>query len=162
MDNITIFRHKCFFRPLRNPIAPTMLSHLNKLQNVDLIHIHNEHSFSSFMAIFLKYYTKKPLVITCHGQLRFNNDFKDKFEWLYSRTFGRVIFNSADKIIALSNSDKEYISSLKVNSNKIKIIPNAIDFSKFSKETDSNYNRFLDTFDLDNKIVILFVGPLIK
>lgn len=162
-EGIQILRHKCFFRPLRNPITPTMLKRFNQLKDFDLIHIHNEHSFSSNVAAIFKYHTKKPLVITCHGQLKFNNYFKDGFELLYNRTFGRFVFNKTDRIIALSNSDKEYISSLGVNSKKIHVIPNAVDLSNFSMEIDSaNYNNFINTFGLKNKKVILFVGPLIR
>lgn len=162
-EGINIIRHKCLFRPLRNPISPSILMEFNRLDNFDIIHAHNEHSFSSNIAVFFKYYTKKPLIITCHGQLRFNNDINDYFESKYNRSIGRLIFNSSDRIIALSQSDKKYVSSINIDSNKINIIPNAIDFLKFSKEISSiNYNFFVNKYKLGNKKVVLFVGSIIK
>lgn len=161
MESIQVLRHTCIMRPLRNPIAPGMLADKNIVSDCDVIHTHNEHSFASMVACRYKTDLDKPLMITCHGQLKFGNMIADNFEKSYSRKFGKDIFNCADKIIALSSSDKEYISSLNVNSGKISILPNAVDTDMLSR-LDEEVGGAQLLQGCDNKKVVLFTGPVIR
>jgi len=131
-NDIEVHRFEIIGRPLRNPIAPGLLfSIIKEMEDFDVVHAHNEHGFTTLLCALVKTVKgKTPLIISCHGQLKFNNLLKDFIEHIYSRFLGTMIFESADAIIALSPSDKRYISSFGINQRKVKVIPNAVDPSK--------------------------------
>ena len=168
IDGITVERRKCLMRPLRNPIAPGMLRLGKKIKEYDVIHTHNEHSFAAMVAAYLRKRTDVPLILTCHGQLRFGSKMADYFERVYSRIIGRGIFKAADRIISLSSSDLNYISSLGLDPKKISILPNAIDpeelfkIGSSSSMIDSSRSSFLKKYSLAGKRIIMFVGPVIQ
>jgi len=162
MDGITIERHKCLARPFRNPITPTFLTLGKKIKKFDVVHTHNEHSFAAMVAAYLRRKTDVPLILTCHGQLRFGNFFVDAFERTYSKSIGRMIFEISDHIVTLSASDKQYVSSLGIDSKKISIITNAIEPSELEKFYSGDLESFRRKCNLDEKRVVLFVGPVIK
>lgn len=166
IDGITIKRYKCLARPLGNPLTPGMLLLGNEIKKFDIVHTHNEHSFAAMVAAYIRRRTDVPLILTCHGQLIFGSKMADYFEKVYSRIIGRGIFKAADRIISLSSSDLNYISSLGIDSKKISILPNAIDPEELFKldsgtfEADNPKNSFLQ--GLNGKRIILFVGPVIQ
>lgn len=166
MDGITIERHKCLARPFRNPITPTFLTLGKKIKKFDVVHTHNEHSFAAMVAAYLRRKTDVPLILTCHGQLIFGSKMTDCFERAYSRIIGRAIFKAADRIISLSSSDLDYISSLGIDPKKISMLPNAIDPGELFKmdsgtfKADNPRNSFLQ--GLNGKRIIMFVGPVIQ
>jgi len=163
INDIEVHRFEIIGRPLRNPIAASLLfSLIKKIEHFDVIHAHNEHGFTTLLCALVKTLRKKkPLIITCHGQLKFNNMLKDFIERIYSRFLGTVIFKSADAIIALSPSDKRYISSFGVNQSKVKVIPNAIDPLKFPAFQRLN-SALLRENGFKGKRLVLSVGPIIK
>lgn len=166
IDGITIKRYKCLARPLRNPLTPSMLLLGNEIKKFDIVHTHNEHSFAAMVAAYLRRRIDVPLILTCHGQLIFGSKTADYFERVYSRIIGRRIFKAADRIISLSSSDLNYISSLGIDLKKISILPNAIDMEELFKidsgsfEANNPKNSFLQR--LNGKRIIMFVGPVIQ
>jgi glycosyltransferase involved in cell wall biosynthesis len=118
------------------------------------------------VAAYLRKRTDVPLILTCHGQLISGSKTADYFERVYSRIIGRRIFKAADRIISLSSSDLNYISSFGVDSKKISILPNAIDPEELFKmdsvsfEANNPKNSFLQ--GLNGKRIIMFVGPVIQ
>jgi glycosyltransferase involved in cell wall biosynthesis len=161
IENISVQRFNMVSAPLNNPISIDFLHAFNKMKSFDIIHIHNEHSFVSFITCLYNIFLKKPIVLTCHGQLKFGSSFKDLFETFYSKTIGRFIFNSATKIISLSEDDKKYIASFGINDNKIYILPNAIDIEYLDKCVSNLeiYNELRGKF-VDKRLV-LYVGRII-
>lgn len=161
INGIDVHRFNIIAAPLNNPLSIEFLSISHRLKSFDVIHIHNEHSFSSFIIYLYNIYYKKPIVLTCHGQLIFGSPLKDWFEKVYSRTIGKLIFNSATKIIALSNEDKEYISSLGVEKNKISVLPNAIEIDYLDKNGSNKESNIKVIEKFVNRRLILFVGRII-
>jgi glycosyltransferase involved in cell wall biosynthesis len=163
IDGIRVRRFRIFGRPLRNPIVPSLLfSIIREIEDFDVIHAHNEHGFSTLICTLVKTVKgKKPLIITCHGQLKFNTALKDFIERMYSRSLGVMIFKSADVIIALSPSDKRYILSFGVNEGKVRVIPNAINLQKLLAFKRSDLALFRE-IGFEGKRLVLFVGPIIK
>ncbi|KKG09295.1 glycosyltransferase family 4 protein [Methanosarcina sp. 2.H.A.1B.4] len=161
IEKIPVHRFNMISAPLNNPISIDFLNAFNKMKSFDVIHIHNEHSFVSLMTCLYNTVLKKPIVLTCHGQLKFGSSFKDLFEKLYSKTIGRFIFNSATKIIALSEDDKNYIAGFGINDDKILILPNAIDVDYLETCVSNSeiYNELRSKF-VDKKLV-LYVGRII-
>jgi glycosyltransferase involved in cell wall biosynthesis len=161
IENIPVHRFNIISAPLNNPLSIDFLNAFNKMKHFDVIHIHNEHSFVSFMTCLYNIFLKKPIILTCHGQLKFDSLFKDLFEKLYSKTIGKYVFSSATKIIALSEDDRNYISGLGINKNKILVLPNAIDVD-YLERCASNleiYSELQTKFI--NKRLVLYVGRLI-
>jgi glycosyltransferase involved in cell wall biosynthesis len=159
IDGISIKRYDINLRILRNPISFKYFEIANIIHRYDLVHIHNEHSFSSLVVSRLKKRDRFPLLITIHGQLKFGNPFYDTFEKFYSKIYGRRIFDQCDGIVTLSQSDKQYIESFNpLCSNKISVLPNAIDH----RSIDDNSKNDKNTLKNSNYIQIIYVGQLIK
>lgn len=161
---ILVSRYPCFARPLRNPIVPKLLSPEEDISDYDIIHTHNEHSFAAMAAARISKKKGIPLVVTCHGQLRFGNPLYDSIERLYNQSLGKLVFEKADAVVALSSSDRDYISSFGIDKDKITIIPNAIDPSKLDRyhfESDE-LESFKEWYGLSGKQIVLFVGQIIQ
>ncbi|MFX0138041.1 MAG: glycosyltransferase family 4 protein [Candidatus Hodarchaeota archaeon] len=162
-DGISIERYKCLIRPLRNPITPNFLTFSKKIKEYDIVHTHNEHSFAAMVTAYFRRKNDIPLVLTCHGQLKFGSYFGDLFERAYSKSVGLKIFDTVDVICVNSIMDKDYLLSLDQNLlNKIKVLSNAIDpefFEILSSETIRDER--VDIIKIKSKI-ILYVGRLIK
>lgn len=163
-NGIKIFRYFCLGTILRNPITPGFIFLKSKIESHDIVHIHNEHSTSAFLAAVYRLHTNVPLVVTCHGQLKFGDSIKNFIEKIYSRLFGKMIFKISDLIIALSESDKKYIISLGIPSKKIKVMPNAIDIYQYQSGQikDIEFHNFKNKYNLSDKKIVLFVGQIIK
>jgi glycosyltransferase involved in cell wall biosynthesis len=157
IQEIDVFRFKMIFNPLNNPICPGFFNIYKKIRDFDIIHVHNEHSFVTLITYLINLFLKKPIVLTCHGQLRFDNYWKDLFEKIYSRTVGKFIFDNIDKVAALSDSDKKYLISIGVDPVKIVIIPNAINHEYLD---NISYNKKMQ--EKNDEKILLYVGVLIK
>ncbi|MCD4664757.1 MAG: glycosyltransferase family 4 protein, partial [Bacteroidales bacterium] len=159
---ITLERNNDLVRLLRNPITPGLFKIKDYTQDFDIVHVHNEHSFSAMVAAFLKSKNNFPLILTNHGQLRFDSFFADLVEKIYAKSIGKIIFRRADRIVALSLSDANYISSFGKKCEKISILPNAIDSTEFASYADKQNTDFLKKYKLDGKKIVLFVGQIIQ
>jgi glycosyltransferase involved in cell wall biosynthesis len=164
IDGINITRHKCLARPLRNPIVPGFFKNNKNFKEYDIIQTHNEHSISALAAAYIKRKYNLPLVLTCHGQLKFGNFFSDNFEKLYSRNIGKILFGISDCIVVLSESDKKYVSSFNINFGKIAVIPNAIDSNQLEHIIIDKWDpeAFSLGYDHEQNPKVLFVGPVIR
>lgn len=159
VDGIKIRRFDVIGRPLNNPISPTLFFHLLKhCKHFDIIHTHNEHAAPSLCCAIAKSHRNFPLVVTCHGQLKFDDFAKDLIETVYSKTLGARILRKADKIITLSDSDRKYIHSLGVPREKIKLIPNGVDLAEYNFRHNDPPRGMI----FEGKRIVLFVGPLLK
>lgn len=158
IQGVEIRRFEILCRPFNNPISPTLFFNIIKYcKDFDIIHCHNEHALVSQYCLLAKLNYGIPLIITCHGQLRFNHPLKDLIERMYSKTFGAVLLRWADRVITISQSDKKYIQSLGVPLENIRIIPNGVNPNFYcSKQLD-----LPEDLVFKGKI-ILFVGPVIK
>ena len=166
-DGIIIERHDLLLRPLRNPIIPKLFFSKHMMDEFDIIHIHNEHSFSSMLTANFRKQIHTPVVLTCHGQLIFGNNMQDSLENIYSKTVGKKIFSAVDSIVVNSEMDTEYILSINPEvSGKVNILHNAVDpgfFNHISKtiSEDAIQNKIKVKIK-GSKKVILFVGQLIR
>jgi glycosyltransferase involved in cell wall biosynthesis len=127
-DGIQVFRFRTVLRLFRNPITPGMIFPPRQIRDFDLIHAHNEHGFSSNAAVLLKRLSRKPLVLTSHGNLVYGSRIPDAACSVYEATFGRIVFGQADRITVATPSEKERIvAESGVPREKIEVIPVGID-----------------------------------
>jgi polysaccharide biosynthesis protein PslH len=66
--------------------------------------------------------------------------------------------NISDSIFVVSERDKKHLVSLGVPEHKIETIPNSVEINRFSKS--SNNNKIRNQYQLENKTILLFHGPL--
>jgi glycosyltransferase involved in cell wall biosynthesis len=159
-DGLDVYRFNMLFCPLNNPISLEFLKTYRNLKNYDVINVHNEHSFLSFITILYKFVHKKPIVLTHHGQLKFGLYYKDIFERFYERTIGKLLFNSVEMIAANSEADKDFIASLGVNGDKIKVLHNAINPESLMLHKEMKIENLNP--ESSNKKIVLFVGRIIE
>ena len=68
----------------------------------------------------------------------------------------KKIFKDADIIVTVSSFLKEYIENLGTESQKVYLIPNAVNIEEFKLDTDVSWVR--DKFGLNGQVIIGFVG----
>ena len=167
MDGILVRRLRCIGEPLRNPLVPSIFLLLDELKKFDIIHIHNVYSFTALTFPLLKMFCKIPIVLTHHGQLMFGEPMKDICVKIYEKSAKKVILNSVDKTVALSESDARYVSQhsdapahrrASTPPRRVVTIPNGYDGNKFHP-MDTRECRGVLGLPLDKKL-ILNVGRL--
>lgn len=123
----------------------------NKLKNeeFDVIHTHIPTPWSADISRMISKKKDKPLILTYHNDL-IKKGFANIIASLYSSTFLKILLNQADKIIITQPEYINYSKYLKKYKNKIVVIPNAIDISKFkniSTKKENNSIFFLSVLD---------------
>lgn len=127
-----------------------LLPHLYK-EKFDIIDVTAFPYFSCFTVKLVSIFRKTPMIITWHEVWR-------DYWYEYIGTvgfFGKIIEAITSKLtsksIVVSNTTKNNLKSLGIDSKNIHIIPNGIDLRKI-----------IDTKPSDNKCDIIFIGRLIK
>lgn len=123
-----------------------MLKELRESQ-FDIVHGHNYHAFP---LLFSRYATKKKFIVTPHYHRHGVTLFRDMLIKLY-KPFGKKIFQEADRVIAVSNYEKDLlIEDFQINGDKVTVIPNGVNLEEF---------RGLKKEERDHK-TILYVARL--
>lgn len=162
-DGFAIFRFPCLARPMRNPIAPHMVRLDKVIDSYDVIHAHNEHTASTYIAWRLAKKHNIPLVITCHGQLKFGNMLLDMVEKSYSKMIASRILKDASAVCALSPKDREYLLSLgRLDPSRVEIVSNAIDPDQLNREEGAELREEVRNICDSDGRKVLFVGRLSK
>lgn len=126
-----------------------IFSYLEK-KEFDIIHTHNYHSFPAFFASLAK--KDRKFIFTPHYHGAGSTTFRDFLNKPY-KLFGSMIFKRAEKVISVSNYEKQLIKKdFCAPEVKIELIPNGIALKAI---------REAKSFDIDNK-VILYIGRLEK
>ncbi len=91
------------------------------------------HNYRSFQNIAVAHYAKKsgvPYVLQAHGSLPKIMG-KQRLKWLYDVLFGYRLLKNASKVIALTPFEAQQYIDFGVPEEKIEIIPNGIDLSRY-------------------------------
>lgn len=159
LEGIDIKRFNFVCRPLNNAISPSIFVKLVKHRcDFDVIHCHNEHAAVSQYCALTRPLSRIPLIITCHGLLRFDHPAKDLFERAYSKSMGARLLRRANKVITISDSDRKYVNSFNVPLERIEVIPNGVDVNQYNYQVRDPPEKM----SFEGKRVILFVGPVIR
>jgi glycosyltransferase involved in cell wall biosynthesis len=147
-DGVRVIRFRTLVRLFRNPVTPGMLFLPSEVGDFDLIHAHNEHAFSSDAAVLLKHSSRKPLVLTSHGNLVFGSRIPDAVRRLYYATIGKAVFRQADRITVATPSERERImADAGIRRGKIEVLPVGIDLQY--------WNSFLPRAELPSALRLL-------
>jgi glycosyltransferase involved in cell wall biosynthesis len=114
-------------------------------RDFDIIHAHNYHAFPAFFAALAK--KRSRFIFTPHYHGMSENRIRNLMLKPY-KLFGSRIFEAADKIISVSNFERELIMR-DFGVQKIDVIPNGVDLTRIKRSVP---------FDLQDSI--LYVGRL--
>jgi glycosyltransferase involved in cell wall biosynthesis len=132
------------------------ISHL--ISEADIVQI--EHQASGLLLIpFIRKVLKKPVVVDCH----------DVFQALrvkHTSTLRRIIetfleklaYRSADLLLTVSETEKEFLISNGFNEAKIQVVPNGVDTKLF--ERSSGQSDIRKKYGLEGYRIVVFVGNL--
>lgn len=146
-NGFKIIRTKSTFADKLYGLSPDVFFYLKKNikeLNPDIVHIHDYNSLFSMELIYLirKLDSEVPIIFSPHLGIFSHDTFAGKyFWWFYNRLMRSSILKIPDIIISSSNYEANNLyNCLKINNEKIRIIPHGIDYIlpreelKFRKE----------------------------
>ncbi len=145
---------------MRNPLVFGFLNEIDFIKKFDIIHAHDEHAFTTNIVALARRKHGKPLIVHSHGLFYPENAFEALAIHIYNKTLGKWSLENADRIIALSGNDAEFIEKLGIEEKKIRVVPNAIDPADYEFNID-NYD-FIEKYGLNGWRIVLYVGAIIK
>ncbi len=160
VDGIKIYRFKPIFQFWMHMVNPSMFIFLLKnCHKYDVVHAHAYMGAESDMAALICKLRNIPFIFTAHDLLSNQSEVINILKNGYDRTIGKFTLKTAKKLIALTEENKKQYELLRIQENKIKIIPNGVDYEIFDGLIRSEDS--LKKIGNPDK-VILFVGRLLK
>jgi glycosyltransferase involved in cell wall biosynthesis len=169
VKNIRIFEVKPWVTLYKLPhtvsLVPSKIYEIAKQQDIDIMHLLNDLSTNAAFASFTSSLTDIPFVYTIQGPgTKLGHPLVDAIIWAYHQTVERWIVNRAKKVILLSKSLMPTAEELKVEKNRMAVIPSGIDAMYFSSqrpEVKEKAERLKDELNIDGKSVVIgYVGRL--
>jgi len=137
-------------------IIPALQKNLNKF---DVVHVHSCMSFQSFLTSIFAKRNKVPYVLQAHGSVPQS---QERFlKSIYDGLFSFQMLRNASKVIALSQREAQQYKDVGVPEEKIEIIPNGIDMSRYGDLPRKGSFRKKFSISDDEKIV-LYLGRIHK
>ena len=122
---------------------PGILIYLMREQ-YDLIHVHGLRKNESYIALFVGWLRKKPVVLTTHNPFPTwsRSNMSDLLIKLHDMTAGKILVKKFSKIITLVPSEKQKLTNdFRVSSKKIQEIPNAVEELFFTTGKDTAFYK---------------------
>jgi glycosyltransferase involved in cell wall biosynthesis len=118
--------------PYAIPQITSLKTFLESVKSSDIIHVHGHPYLSSFLAAKIAKKYSKPLVLTQHNTfIEYGSSLWDHVEWLNDYAIGKQVLKEADKIVVVSNATGNYVLSLGADPEKIRVLHNGVDVSRF-------------------------------
>lgn len=159
-ENLEIKAFDSFVDLSEAPIVPLMLPAIAQA-DLDVIHVHEYFQFCSFYGALVARLRKMPLILTQHGYYHPENVTKRTAIRFSEISYGRFVWESAGRIIAIANSTKDFLTgTIGIDAEKIEVIPTGVDTCCFSPSTAIDERAVPHV--LIGRKVILFVGRLVR
>jgi glycosyltransferase involved in cell wall biosynthesis len=130
------------------------------IQDYDIIHLH---SWRNFQDLIVHHYAQKysvPYILQAHGSLSIMGS-KQGVKRAYDRTFGHRLLKDSSKVVAFNKMEADQYQNLSVPGEKIVIVPNGINLSKYLILPRSG--SFRKKYGIiDNVKIILYLGRINK
>jgi len=140
------------------------LCQIVKKQSIDVIHAPNDGSTNVATAAMVAKSTYKPFIYTIQGPgTRTGHLLVDTLANLYDYTVDRWLAKEAQKVILLSKSLISRAEKLRIERNKIVVIPSGVDNKHFNPEryeVKKKASQIKNEFGISDEIVIGYVGRL--
>lgn len=159
IEGVTIKRLKDFGWLYGVPLIPGLARELLNAK-VDIIHAHFPNPFNATLSALTAFIREIPSILTWHNDLPYVTRMAGVLAGLHDYFLSPVYLSFFRKIIATS---KIYALSSRIllrNTQKVRVIPNGVDCQFFNPEADGE--RIRKIYNLEGKIIILFVGALTK
>ena len=135
-----------FFLTVRNLISPLIsILRIDRAAKCDLYHALNA-GYAGFAGVVMKALTDKPLLVTIHGIYEDEREWELRFmkeeKWLknlclaFFRKICLAVYEEADLITTVNESNKDRLVELGASSNKIEIIQNPVNTELFKLAED--------------------------
>lgn len=138
---------------------------VTRQHDVEIMHLLNDLSTNAAFASLISRLTGIPFVYTIQGPgTRLGHPLVDTMINLYHNTVERWIVNRARKVILLSNSLIAAAQELRVEEDRMAVIPSGIDpqfFSPERPEVKEEANILRARLDIGDSVVLGFVGRLV-
>lgn len=162
VEGIPVRRFKAYSLKgdLQYTIMPSMVRAVLK-GKWDIIHAHSYGYFPSHVAALAGRRKKGKFLFTPHfhpGETTWGGKRRKKIRGFYDRHISGRVIKSAEKIVCVSKGEMNYAIDAGFNPNKIVIVPDSVDLSRFD---GLRKGSFKDRFSIDCDF-ILFVGRLAK
>jgi glycosyltransferase involved in cell wall biosynthesis len=160
MEGIEIYRFKNISNYLcyKNcPIAPGILQAIKQnLHEYDIVHLHEYVSIHAAITNKQCKALSIPYVLQPHGSITSQTSLS--YKDLYSYLIGRNIIKESDKIIANTILERNKLNSLRIEDNRIAVIPNLVDLIRGRRIGNGS---FREKYMISPKEkIILFVGRI--
>lgn len=138
-------------------IPYNIFRHFNQ-KDYDIIHAHTPNPTIADLAC-LKNRGRIPFILTYHNDI-IKDGFPGKIiDCIYNKTIGKYLLDNSDIIITTTRSYSESSSRLKQYMSKIRVVPNGVNLSNFSKNINNYYIKSFYNIPFESN-VILFIGAL--
>jgi len=135
-----------------------------KDQRIDVVHTINDHSTNGAIACLAAKATNRPFVYTIQGPGTITgNRLVDSVSKLYTMTIGYWTAREAGKVILLSKSLTSTAEKLKVEAQRVAVIPSGVDTDRFNREneeTKKKSTKLKEELSLGDEIVVGYTGRL--
>ncbi|MHA1375994.1 MAG: glycosyltransferase family 4 protein [Promethearchaeota archaeon] len=160
-SHFEIFRFHSFIRFKEYRISLEMLPYMIKHEkDIDIIHSHALRSFPEDLGVILSLTKKKPFIISPHGGISINWDYKDKIPKMISdKTLGYLRKFITPHYIAVTKMEIPLIKNLGVDDDHVHFIPHGVNIDIFKPVDSSNLKKSLG---IDGSRIILYVGRIAK
>ncbi|MHA1235519.1 MAG: glycosyltransferase family 4 protein, partial [Promethearchaeota archaeon] len=133
---------------------------LKNEKNIDIIHSHSLRSFQEDNGLLVSLIKKKPLIISPHGGISINWDYKDKIPKMISdKLIGYLKKYLKPHYIAVTKMEIPLIKEYGADDDHIHFIPHGVNTDIFKPVNGSGLKKKLG---LENSDVILYVGRIAK
>jgi glycosyltransferase involved in cell wall biosynthesis len=160
LDGISVYRFQPVLQFWMYMINPLMFIHLlRNINRYDIVHGHVYMGAESSMAAKACRMRNVPYVFTAHDLVSNQGSCMNYLKNFYDRTDGAITLNLANRVIALTNENKKQYKILGLDDDKIRVVPNGVDFEKFYNKRRSHKSS--DKLPAKKQLV-LFVGRLVR
>ena len=159
--NFKIYRFNSYFKFKEYRTSFKLLPFLLKNESkIDIIHSHALRSFQEDIGSFVSLIKKKPFIISPHGGININWDYRDKIPKMVSdKTTGFFKNFLKPHYIAVTQMEIPLIKEYGANDDHIHFIPHGVNTNIFKPVDASSLRKKYGT---ENSDVILYVGRIAK
>ena len=161
LKGVNVISLHCKFNLFSFLYSPSIKKWLREnIKDFDVIHMHNFRTYQNYIVSNYAKKAKIPYILQARGSvLPFFQ--KKVLKRVYDWIIGYKLLNNAKLVLALTKNESNQYKKMGIPSNKIKIIPNGIDPSKFNDLISKGQFKVKHNIN-DNEDIILYLGRLHK
>lgn len=133
------------------------LKNIVKTEHPDILH--ERYSLFNYSGVKFAKKTRIPIVLEVNAPLIYERNTYGKLRFYHiAKRIEKKIFHGANAIVVVSAILKKYIMEIGVPEDKVHVVPNGVDISKFNPKINGDEIR--KRYKLDKKIIVGFTGSL--